>query len=75
MPFDQALVLTLQRITRGPGGVPAPVALLAEGFDVARITRNEYPRTYELVVVTERALDAGLVDCSPGRELIFDAVA
>ncbi len=69
--FNELLVFQLQKITRGAGGVPAPLALLSEEFDVARIVRQEYPNSYELTVVTEHALAEGLVRCSPGKGVRF----
>jgi hypothetical protein len=69
--FDQRLILGLQDITCGEGGAPAPAALLSAEFDVARIVRQEFPTSYELIVVTEEALARGLVHCSPGREFVF----
>lgn len=71
--FSELLVFQLQKITAGAGGVPAPAALMAEEFDVARVVRQAYPRSYELTVVTERALAEGRVRCSRGRELVFEA--
>ena len=70
---DLPLVLELQEITTMARGGRAPAALLREEFDVARIVHSVYPADFELVVVTERALEEDMVRCSRGRDLVFAA--
>lgn len=75
VPFRAWLQLELQKITRGDGNVQAPGPLLAGNFDVVRIVQQAYPFSYELIVVTEEALETDLVHCSPGHELVFETAA
>jgi hypothetical protein len=71
LQFHPEFWLWCRAVMQGGTGDTVPQTLIDERFDVLRVGRNVYPRDFEILIVTEEALESGRVGCSRGRQLIF----